>query len=142
MRIVTPQGELSVSFEYSTELFDEARIAAFTDHFERLMTALLADPGRCAGDVDLLTDRERHDHLVTWNDTSADHGTADPCLHDLVTGAADTFSVALPDLPADEAVTTALPAATPVALPFASTVATAFALDDQLKVTPLIGMPF
>ncbi|MFC7277324.1 amino acid adenylation domain-containing protein [Paractinoplanes rhizophilus] len=89
---VTAQGELSVSFEYSTELFDEARIAAFTDHFERLMTALLADPGRCAGDVDLLTDRERHDHLVTWNDTGADHGTADRCLHDLVTGAADTVA--------------------------------------------------
>jgi amino acid adenylation domain-containing protein len=83
--VVTAAGELQISFEYATELFDEARISAFTDHFGRLMTALLADPDRRIDDVELLTGTERETHLHSWNDTATDYGTAGRCLHELVT---------------------------------------------------------
>lgn len=51
--------ELAGVWEYRTGLFTEAAVTAMTGHFARLLETAVADPGRPAGDIDLLTPKER-----------------------------------------------------------------------------------
>ncbi len=51
--------ELSVEFAYATDLFDEPTIQSFAARYQRLLAAVLADPDRPVGDIDLLDDAER-----------------------------------------------------------------------------------
>ncbi|MDQ0937556.1 non-ribosomal peptide synthase/polyketide synthase [Streptomyces turgidiscabies] len=55
--------------EYSTDLFDEGTVTALVDRFLRLLDALVTDPGRRIGDVDVLSREELERVLVEWNDT-------------------------------------------------------------------------
>ncbi|MGN9762080.1 amino acid adenylation domain-containing protein, partial [Streptomyces sp. SD31] len=55
--------------EYSTDLFDEGTVSALVDRFLRLLDALVGDPGRRIGDVDVLSRQELDRVLVEWNDT-------------------------------------------------------------------------
>ncbi|MFD4259397.1 non-ribosomal peptide synthase/polyketide synthase [Streptomyces sp. NPDC058534] len=56
--------------EYSADLFDEGTVALLVERFLRLLDALVADPGRRIGDVDVLSPRELDRVLVEWNDTA------------------------------------------------------------------------
>ncbi|WP_203968553.1 non-ribosomal peptide synthetase, partial [Sphaerisporangium melleum] len=67
----TPRG-LDIAVEYSTDLFDERTIATLVGRWARLLRAAAADPGRRIGAIDLLTLAERHELLVTRNDTRAE----------------------------------------------------------------------
>jgi amino acid adenylation domain-containing protein len=69
------------SLEYNTDLFDDATISRFLDHFERLMTDVVADPRRRLSTISLLTADDRA-NLARWNATSADIPAG--CVHDLV----------------------------------------------------------
>ncbi|GAA2515302.1 non-ribosomal peptide synthetase [Winogradskya humida] len=97
VEIVDVPGEgLRLWTEYSTELFDAARIERLLDHYQRLLTAALADPGLRLSELPLISDAEREQLLHTWNDTSRDFGTAELTLHQVVEAAADRD----PDAPA------------------------------------------
>ncbi|MFJ4192169.1 amino acid adenylation domain-containing protein, partial [Kitasatospora sp. NPDC089509] len=62
-------GGLEGYVEYSTDLFDRETVATLVRRLERLLLAVVADPARAIGAVDLLTEGE-HDLLTTgWNDT-------------------------------------------------------------------------
>jgi surfactin family lipopeptide synthetase A len=58
-------------FEYSTDLFDADTIARMVGHFEALLRGIVADPGRPISELPLLSDAERRQALITWNDTDA-----------------------------------------------------------------------
>ncbi|GGK04495.1 hypothetical protein GCM10010123_38050 [Pilimelia anulata] len=60
--------------EYRVDLFDAATAANLADRLVRLLAAVVADPERSIGTLDLLTDAERHTVLVEWNDTALAHG--------------------------------------------------------------------
>jgi len=81
---VTADGELSVGIEYSTELFDPARIHRLVAHYGRLMSAAVADPDRRLSTIDLLDTEERQTQLVEWNTTGQAYSTVDLCLPELV----------------------------------------------------------
>ncbi|MET8395208.1 amino acid adenylation domain-containing protein, partial [Streptomyces anthocyanicus] len=55
--------------EYSADLFDEGTVTLLVERFLRLLDALVADPSRRIGDVDVLGPRERERVLTEWNDT-------------------------------------------------------------------------
>ncbi|GGR89683.1 hypothetical protein GCM10010252_30740 [Streptomyces aureoverticillatus] len=59
----TPTG-VSVYVEYSTELFDRGTVEVFVARWERLLHAVIADPGLRIGAVDLLTGEERAELLT------------------------------------------------------------------------------
>ncbi|MFD0414993.1 non-ribosomal peptide synthase/polyketide synthase [Streptomyces sp. NPDC127108] len=59
----TPAG-VTVDVEYSTELFDPATIEVFVARWERLLRAVVADPGLRIGAADLLTGAERAELLA------------------------------------------------------------------------------
>ncbi|MEV6277727.1 non-ribosomal peptide synthase/polyketide synthase [Nocardia sp. NPDC051832] len=57
-------------FEYATDLFDEATIAAFAGRMVRVLDGVCADPGQAVGDIELLSAAERSLVLDVWNDTA------------------------------------------------------------------------
>ncbi|MFE2961051.1 non-ribosomal peptide synthetase [Nocardia tengchongensis] len=65
----TASADMAATFIYSTDLFDPATIAAFAARFIALLEAVVTDPLRPLGDIDLLTDTEARRILVEWNDT-------------------------------------------------------------------------
>ncbi len=73
------QGRL----EYKTDLFDAATIKRMIGHFQVLLEGIVADPEQRIGTLPLLTEAERHQLLVEWNDTLTDF-PQDKCLHQLL----------------------------------------------------------
>lgn len=68
--------------EYSTDLFDAATIKRMMGHFQVLLEAIVANPAQRISELPLLTDDERHQLIVEWNDTQTDY-PKDSCLHHL-----------------------------------------------------------
>ncbi|MGV9878666.1 amino acid adenylation domain-containing protein, partial [Streptomyces sp. NPDC003379] len=66
---------------YSADLFDRSTVESFTARLIRLLEAALADPGTRLGALDVLGPAERHDLLVTRNDTA--HPVPDATLAQL-----------------------------------------------------------
>ena len=57
-------------FQYSTALFDSARIWRMIGHYQTLLSSILQNPDRRIGDLALLTPGEL-DQFLAWNDTGA-----------------------------------------------------------------------
>lgn len=67
---ITPASSgLTAAFTYSTDLFADATIERLSGHFETLLHGIVADPGARVGGLPLLTEAERQQLLVEWNDT-------------------------------------------------------------------------
>ncbi|WP_330231000.1 amino acid adenylation domain-containing protein [Nocardia sp. NBC_00508] len=45
-------GEMVVVFAYATDLFDESTVRAFVSRFERILSAVAAEPSKAVGDID------------------------------------------------------------------------------------------
>ena len=77
----SPEG-LRGQVIYSSDLFDDARITRMLAHFQTLLESLVANPQQRLSDLQLLTESERHQLLVEWNDTQANYHK-DLCIHQL-----------------------------------------------------------
>ncbi|MCX7092171.1 MAG: amino acid adenylation domain-containing protein [Methylobacter sp.] len=77
----TPHG-LSGTVRYATDLFERATIERLTGHFQTLLEGIVADPDARLSELPLLTEAERRQLLVEWNDTAAPF-PADTCIHEL-----------------------------------------------------------
>jgi amino acid adenylation domain-containing protein len=73
---------LLVTFEYSTDLFAPETIERLLAHFQNLLTGVVADPTQRVADLTLLSQTERDQQLVGWNETGADF-PLDTCVHRL-----------------------------------------------------------
>jgi amino acid adenylation domain-containing protein len=85
---------LIARFEYNTDLFDEATIAALAGHYRRLLEAAAADPGQRVSQLPLLAAEEEHRLITEWNDTASDV-PVDACIHQLFEQQADSDAVAV-----------------------------------------------
>ncbi|MEA2693435.1 MAG: hypothetical protein QOJ16_2822, partial [Acidobacteriota bacterium] len=87
--MVQPGGDgFQVLLGYNTDLFRRDTIARLLGHLESLLSGMVADPERPIADLPLLTEPERHQLLLGWNDNPAT-ATADLselCLHQLFEG--------------------------------------------------------
>lgn len=80
---LTPMGNaMEGVLEYSTDLFDEATIRRMSGNFQTLVAGIVADPSQSIMQLPLLSEAERHQQLVQWNDTAVGRPT-DLCLHEL-----------------------------------------------------------
>ncbi|MFN2413682.1 MAG: amino acid adenylation domain-containing protein [Pyrinomonadaceae bacterium] len=77
----TEEG-LSGTVEYNTDLFDAETIGRMIGHYRRLLEAVAADPDQPLSALDILTEGERRQLLVGWNETAADYPRG-ACLHEL-----------------------------------------------------------
>ncbi len=71
-----------LEMEYSTELFDPARIERMVGHYQTLLEAVAAEPDQRLSELPLLTSAERHQLLVEWNQTQQDY-PRNKCVHEL-----------------------------------------------------------
>ena len=76
------EGKYIGYIEYSTDLFNRDRIERMAGHFQTLLEAIVADPDQSIATLPILTEAERHQILVEWNDTAADY-PKDKCIHQL-----------------------------------------------------------
>jgi amino acid adenylation domain-containing protein len=76
-----PAG-LAAAIEYSTDLFDAVTIQRMLGHYQTLLASIVADPDRPIGSLQILTEAERQQLLVEWNDTQTGY-QGDPCVHQL-----------------------------------------------------------
>ena len=65
--------QLQGSFEYSTDLFDETRIAQMLRHFEVLLQGIVANPEERLWELPLLRAEEEQQALVGWNTTQQEY---------------------------------------------------------------------
>jgi amino acid adenylation domain-containing protein len=65
-------GELVAKLEYGSDLFDAATAERLLGHFGTLVAGALAEPQARISALPLLSDAERRELLVAWNDTRAD----------------------------------------------------------------------
>jgi len=74
---------LACNFEYASDLFDLPAIVRLMDQYRTVLEAIVADPQVQVAHVPLLSDAERQQLLVTFNDTTARY-RADATIHELV----------------------------------------------------------
>ncbi|HTY64787.1 MAG TPA: condensation domain-containing protein, partial [Acidobacteriota bacterium] len=70
------------NFEYNTDLYDRETIERMVGHFLRLLEGVVSDPGAKISEVPLMTEAERHQVLVEWNDTGREY-PREKCVHEL-----------------------------------------------------------
>jgi amino acid adenylation domain-containing protein len=67
---------------YNTDLFDETTISRMQGHFKTLLESIVANPQARIANLPLLSQSERHQLLMEWNDTFADY-PKHQCIHHL-----------------------------------------------------------
>lgn len=75
-------SQFKICWRYNTDLFDAATIARMAEHFQVLLAGIVANPDCNIAQLPLLTEAERHQLLVEWNNTTAAY-PRDKCLHQL-----------------------------------------------------------
>jgi amino acid adenylation domain-containing protein len=73
---------LSGALQYNTDLFHDATITRMIGHFQILLKRIVADADLRISDLPILTEAEKHQLLVEWNDTAADY-PKDRCIQQL-----------------------------------------------------------
>jgi amino acid adenylation domain-containing protein len=76
------ESGLRGKFEYNTDLFDASTITRMVEHFCTLLSGIAAAPERRISELPLLTESQRHQLLVEWNQTRTDY-PKDKCIHQL-----------------------------------------------------------
>jgi amino acid adenylation domain-containing protein len=76
-----PDG-LICSVGYQTDLFDASTIRRLVAQFQRLLSGVVQNPDIPLSRLPLMSEVERDEMLVTWNDTRKDYPT-ETCIHEL-----------------------------------------------------------
>ena len=82
LNVIENNGELLLEMNYSTDLFEAETINRMLGHFQTLLEGIVAEPEQRLSNLPLLSQPERHQLLVEWNDTQADY-PQDKCIHQL-----------------------------------------------------------
>ena len=67
---------------YNTDLFDVTTIERMIGHFQNLLAGIITAPQQRVFDLPLLSEAERHQILIEWNDTTTDYPRTH-CIHTL-----------------------------------------------------------
>ena len=73
---------LSGFIEYNTDLFDTSTIRRMAGNFQTLLQSIAVDSDQLISELPMLTEAERHQLLVEWNDTATEY-PRDKCVHQL-----------------------------------------------------------
>ena len=76
------ESELLLEITYDRNRFEDKTISRMMGHLQTLLENVVADPEQCLADVPMLTDLERNQMLVDWNDTSSAYPRG-RCVHQL-----------------------------------------------------------
>jgi amino acid adenylation domain-containing protein len=76
-----PEG-LELFFVYSTDLFEASTIKRIARHYRTLLEGIVANPEKRLSELPVLSEAEKHQLLVEWNDTKRNY-PKDKCVHEL-----------------------------------------------------------
>lgn len=76
------KDEMLGTFEYNTDLFDASTIKRMAEHFLCLLGGIVKNPEQRILELPMLSEAERQQLLVEWNDTEMDYPT-ELCFHHL-----------------------------------------------------------
>jgi amino acid adenylation domain-containing protein/non-ribosomal peptide synthase protein (TIGR01720 family) len=82
LEVIESEDGAVFHWEYASALFDESTIKRMASHFLNLLNAAMESPDGCINSLPLMSENERHQLLVQWNDTAADY-PKDKCIHEL-----------------------------------------------------------
>ena len=71
------------ALKYNPDLFDKTTIERMAGHFQTLLEGIVANPQQPISDLPILTQAERHQLLVEWNDTATMTANKGLCVHQL-----------------------------------------------------------
>jgi amino acid adenylation domain-containing protein len=80
--VIERNGELLLQMNYSTDLFEAETISRMLGYFQTLLEGIVANPEQWLSDLPLLTQQERQQFLVEWNNTQVAY-PKDVCIHQL-----------------------------------------------------------
>lgn len=69
-------------FVYNADLFDAATIERMAEHYRMILEGIVANPDLRLSELPLLTEADRQQMLVQWNDTKTEY-PRDKCIHEL-----------------------------------------------------------
>ncbi|MEM9163450.1 MAG: amino acid adenylation domain-containing protein, partial [Cyanobacteria bacterium P01_F01_bin.4] len=75
----TPNGIVG-GFEYNCDLFEAETIQRMVAHFQTLLSAIVANPEEPIAELSMLTEAERQQQLVDWNNTQTPY-RHESCFH-------------------------------------------------------------
>ncbi len=76
-----PHG-MECLLEYSTEVFERSTVQRILTHFTNLLESIVTNPEQRLRELPMLTDAERRQMLVEWNDTAREY-VRERCIHQL-----------------------------------------------------------
>ena len=77
------EGNLTVSCSYNPELYESDSIQRMLGHFKTILAGIVANSEQNISTLPVLTEGERHQLLVEWNNTDAEY-PRNKCSHQLV----------------------------------------------------------
>ena len=82
LAVIEGKQHLSGTLGYNTDLFDASTISRMAAHFQTLLTSIVSNPAQRISELEMLSQAERHQLLVEFNDTHCSF-PQDVCLHQL-----------------------------------------------------------
>ncbi|NJP19714.1 MAG: amino acid adenylation domain-containing protein [Hydrococcus sp. CRU_1_1] len=76
------ESGLEGTWEYNSDLFESATIVRAIAHFQTLLQAIVTNSEQLVAQIPLLTNSQKQQLLIEWNDTQADY-PQNKCLHQL-----------------------------------------------------------
>jgi amino acid adenylation domain-containing protein len=80
--VTVPGDELLVKFSYDTLRFEEDSLRRMLGHLQTIFSAIVTNPQQTVAELPLLTEAERHELLIEWNNTESKY-PKDKCIHQL-----------------------------------------------------------
>ena len=71
-----------VDIEYPTDLYRRERVERMTKHLENILESVVVDPSQRLYDLPLLSENEKRQLLVEWNETKVEYPSRS-CIHEL-----------------------------------------------------------
>ncbi|MBH8571748.1 amino acid adenylation domain-containing protein [Nostocaceae cyanobacterium CENA369] len=83
LEITETAGKLFANLEFNTDLFQENTIKRMAGHFQTLLKSIVANPELRLSELSLLTESEKHQLLLEWNNTEVAYPQKQ-CIHELL----------------------------------------------------------
>jgi amino acid adenylation domain-containing protein len=78
----TESGEVECGWGYNTDLYEAATVERFSRHLLALLSAAAGDPEGSLSSLSMLSEAERRQQLVEWNETACEYPRG-RCAHEL-----------------------------------------------------------
>ncbi|MEH2138630.1 non-ribosomal peptide synthetase [Nostoc sp.] len=82
LAIIEAGSEFDFCWQYNTDLFDAATVERIAGNYQTLLSSILTNPEQSISSLPLLTEAERYQLLVEWNNTTKEY-SLDKCIHQL-----------------------------------------------------------